>query len=110
MGGKNLTQIADGLHEAAKAMHAFHSLGANCKKATTDVSAAIAVLKSLHGPKAWLKHIQANVDHDQVDLLNDVDAAFDGYHTKQYSKFGRHLGSFLHRAIVGPFPNASETV
>lgn len=74
-----------------------------CDAAHTDVLGIMDVLKQIHGPKELVKHIADDVKHDFDHIFAELGAALKAFREKKYDDFGRHLGMFLHRLVIGKF-------
>lgn len=74
-----------------------------CDPAHTDVLGIMEVLKQIHGPKDFVKHIADDFTHDMDNIFAELGAALKAFRQKKFDDFGHHLGMFLHRLVIGKF-------
>lgn len=99
------TKLVKAAKEMGDACGGLEPMLTICDPAHKDVMGILDILKDIHGPMDLAKHVAKDVEDDFENILKELEAAFKSFGEKDWSDFGVHLGTFLHRLVVGKYPD-----
>jgi hypothetical protein len=76
-----------------------------CDPFHNDVMGILDVLKQIHSPGDLVKHVEDDLRHDMDNIFEEAGRAFVAFRQQKYEDFGSHLGAFLHRLVIGKYPD-----
>lgn len=108
--GKDIADIADALDAITVALRDIPATMEPCGATKADAETVISSIREIHGFKDLLNRVDTNIVGDFANVMMEVKGAKDSWVSGDYEGCGKHVGTALHRLVIGKFPDGSVVV